>query len=199
MGEFSPTAPPTEGGIYERGATGETGPQGPQGEQGPQGAAGTNGTNGAAGAVGATGATGATGPAANPTQTQIGWAPSAAAQTSNVLTLLAAGHAAGLYLVVPYVFVRTVQGSSYVGYAVSHSNGGAQTFPVTNAGTNSAFNIATLGQVMAMGSSSVAKATHIVPVYSDGVSALTVQFTSGGTFAGAALLDLYVSACRVGT
>lgn len=138
-------------------------------------------------------------PAGPSTQTQIGWAPNAAAQTSNVLTLLPAGHSPGLYLVVPYVFVQTVQASSYVGYAISYSNAGAQTFQVTNAGANSAFNIATLGQVMAMGSASVAKVPLTCPVYSDGISALTVQFTSGGVFGGAALLDLYVAASAVGT
>lgn len=41
MGEFSPDASPTVGGIYERGATGATGPQGPPGEQGPPGPAGS--------------------------------------------------------------------------------------------------------------------------------------------------------------
>lgn len=145
--------------------------------------------------VGATGPTGATGPSANPTQSHIGWAPTAAAQTSNLLTVLAAGHAAGLYLVAISQLVKTISASAIGQETVAWSNGGAQSLSTGNTGTTglrwSNLGIATNG-------SGQAPAQFSRVIWTDGVSAMTVQVTAAGTVA-TPVVDVYASACRVGT
>lgn len=138
-------------------------------------------------------------PAAPSLQSQIGWAPNAAGQTSNLLTVLAAGHTPGLYLVSPHVMVRTLQAGSYLSMALTWSNGGAQALTPTGAGTGSALSITAAGMALNNGSGTVPRTPFCIPIYSDGVSAITVQFTSAGVMGGAALLDLYAAATCLGT
>lgn len=83
-------------------------------ELGATGPAGPTGATGPIGPTGPTGPTGATGPAdVGATQSQIGWAPSASLN-GNVLTLVAAGHPAGLYEMWVMGLIRTVATGSTV-------------------------------------------------------------------------------------
>lgn len=138
-------------------------------------------------------------PAAPSLQSQIGWAPNAAGQTSNVLTVLAAGHTPGLYLVAPHVMVRTQQAGSYLSMAATWSNAGAQSLTPTGGGAGAALSITSAGMALNNGTTSIPRTPFCLPIYSDGVSAITVQFTAAGTMAGAALLDVYVAATCLGT
>lgn len=141
--------------------------------------------------LGQTGPTGATGPAANPTQSHIGWAPTAAAQTSNLLTLLAAGHAPGLYT----VNISQMTATTTAGYGqetVSWSNGGAKTIATDASTASPRWNVAGLAV------SATQRTQYPRSIYSDGVSAITAQVTAGGTIV-TPVVDIYASACRVGT
>ena len=162
---------------------------------GATGATGTTGATGVAGPTGPTGATGATGAASNATQTHIGWAPTAAGQQSNLLTLVGAGHPAGLYEVAIVQQVKTVSASALGQETVSWSNGGAQSLVTGTTSTTTpiwaAVGVATLG-------GAAVKIQIPRLVYSDGVSAITAQVTAQGTVA-TPVIDVYAAACRIGT
>jgi hypothetical protein len=150
------------------------------------------------GATGTTGATGATGPAANPTQSHVGWAPTVSGQTSNLLTLLAAGHAAGLYLVAISQLVRTLTTGGASGQeTLTWSNGGAQSVS-TGTGATSSPRWGVLGLAYGVPG---ALQNHQYPrfIYSDGISAITAQVTVVGGTPVAPVIDISASACRIGT
>lgn len=130
-----------------------------------------------------------------PTQSHVGWAPTAAAQNSNLLTLQPAGHAPGLYLVGISQLVRTVAASSQGVETITWSNGGAQSL-LTGAGNNGPLWSA-LG--VALNGGTGAKFQFHRVIYSDGTSAITVQVQSAGTMATTPVIDVHASAMRVGS
>lgn len=127
-------------------------------------------------------------------QSHLSWAPNAAGQASNVLTLQPAGHTPGLYLVTPHVLVRTLQATSYLTMNITFSNAGNLFYIPTNAGAGSALSITALGVSGNNGTTTIPRTPYVFPIYSDGISALTAQFSAAGTMGGAALLDCYASA-----
>lgn len=123
---------------------------------------------------------GASGPFALPVASrQIGWD----GQASSFLTLLLAGHAAGLYSVSALLVVRVTQGSGVVFRTISWDAPGApgQTnqspaaIPVTATGTTS---------------------IDPVQIFSDGLAPIVVEFAPGGVTP-PALIDVYAAATKV--
>lgn len=192
----SPSGPLVEA---PEGPTGPTGPDGPTGPQGPTGAQGPTGPTGPTGAQGPTGPTGPTGAAAETLQSQIGWAPTVAGQTSNVLTVLPASHTAGLYLVTLQPVVRTVAGGgTYFQTTVSFTAPtlGATTITTSNnAGSNPLLTATGVPQVGS--NASTPRPACTFSIVSDGSAAVTVQATLQGATPGTPVIDLYASAVRI--
>lgn len=136
---------------------------------------------------------------AGSTRKHLDWAPDGAGQQSNLLTLVTAGHAPGLYLISPHVFVKTVQAGSYLTLVITWSNSGPQSLTPTGPGAGSALSITVAGTSLNNGSTSVPRTPFTIPIFSDGEAAITMQFTTAGSMAGAALLDCYGAACVIGT
>lgn len=118
---------------------------------------------------------------------QIGWAPASQA-SSNVLTVVPAGHAAGIYEVGSVVIVRTTVSSTMSGAL-------AWTSPTFGAESNSSgfgvisTNILGTGLIVS-GTSSVGMRSPAT-IHSTGATAITATFTIG-THAGAPVIDVYV-------
>jgi hypothetical protein len=153
------------------------------------------------GPTGATGATGATGPA--PTgviQSHLNWTPSPSA-TGNLLTLLAAGHAPGLYRIECFVLVRTnAGGNSAITATVNF------TTPIAGAISPSIMQTGTGAQVTSqVGMARFTISTTNMPfettpgmaVVSTGATDLTVQFVANAVSA-VAVIDVYAVATLVG-
>ncbi len=104
-------------------------------------------------------------------------------QASSVLTLLLAGHSAGLYSVSALLVVRLTQGSGVVFRTISWDAPGApgqtsqspQPVPVTATGTTS---------------------TDPIQIFSDGSAPVVVEFAPGG-ITPPALIDVYAAATKV--
>jgi hypothetical protein len=125
------------------------------------------------------------------TQSQLGWAPTAAGQQSNVLTLMPAGHQAGFYLVGIAQMVRTVSASAVGQETFTWSNGGAQTISTGSSAANSP-RWSQLGLAYALpGPLQAIQFPRFI--YSDGISAITVQVTAAATVA-TPVIDLYAQA-----
>ena len=124
-----------------------------------------------------------------PIVSQIGWAP-ASLGTSNVLTLLAAGHAPGIYEIDAVAIVRTVGTGSQMAFTLTWNSPsfGAESKQVLSAGS-----WASLGTV-ALGVGNGSGTTRQLPIHSDGSAAITLQYAAGTITAGAPVADLYGSA-----
>lgn len=112
---------------------------------------------------------------------QIGWAPTTGTPSSNVLTLLAAGHAPGLYNI-SLIPIITTAGTATVTPTLTWTTqtSGAQSKTV---GT---FTCATLGTSIRSPAS----------IQSDGSAAITLQFATGAVV-GNPVLNVYGSAIPV--
>lgn len=140
---------------------------------------------------------GATGPVPLANQTHIGWAPILAGQTSNLLTLIPAGHTPGLYLASISQIVVTTSTASFGQETVNWSNGGARTISsLANAFGTPTWTVAGLAVNNSAGSA--IRAQLLRAIYSDGISAITAQVTAGGVLV-LPVIDVYASACRIGT
>lgn len=126
---------------------------------------------------------------------QVGWAPTTAGDLSSLLELLAAGHAAGLYLVTLGVYVRTgATGNLSWTVGWSQANGVGATTATTP--SNSTLNHANVGPApVGSGTSTKVQAPTLL-VESDGVNAITARFTANTT--ASPVLDVYAAAHLVG-
>ena len=122
----------------------------------------------------------ATGPSAQ--KSQIGYVP-ATGNVSGVLTLLAAGHAPGIYLIsaVSVVRVASINGDIRSSWSFSAPSLGATSVLGTNA------------TLIVPGVNSL-NANHVV---SDGVNAITLRWSAVGVISGGQPVDLYGSALLV--
>lgn len=130
-------------------------------------------------------------------QSQLGWAPTVAGQTSNLLTLMPADHAPGLYQVSINQRVTTTSTASFGQETVTWSNGGAQTIStLSNAFGTPQWTVAGL----ALNNSSGSAVRTQIPrfIRSDGISPITAQVTAGGVLV-APVLDIIASAFCIGT
>ena len=120
--------------------------------------------------------------AAGALKSQIGWQP--AEGGSNVLTLVAAGHAAGLYLI-SYAFIVRFVGSGTITGVASYSA------PTLGAVSNNVI-VGSL-TITALGP----RLTPTVAIQSSGINAITLAFGIAGP-GGSPVVDLYASAILVG-
>jgi hypothetical protein len=119
---------------------------------------------------------------------QIGWTPPSGG-SSNVLTLLAAGHEPGLYTISWNAIVRTVGTGGALACTLGwHSPAGAESRTI-----GQAMSWAALGTIVSGAGSSQATVREL-PVLSDGTAAITLQFSAGTITAGNPVADLYAAA-----
>lgn len=116
---------------------------------------------------------------------QIGWDP---AGTGDLLTLLPAGHAAGMYEVALVVVVRTAPGSGTPSATLTWNS---PTFGAESKVMSATVNLSAATGT-SFGNTSSANAMHrCAALMSTGSAAITLQLSSTGV---AALVDIYASA-----
>ncbi len=123
-----------------------------------------------------------------PIASQIGWTPPTGT-SSNVLTLVAAGHPPGLYDISWTAIIRTTGTGSALGNTLTwHSPAGAESRALA-----SSTSWAALGTIVTGAGNALASPRKIA-VYSDGTADIALQFTAGAISAGNPVADLYASA-----
>lgn len=126
-------------------------------------------------------------------QSQIGWAPTVVGQTSNLLELMPAGHAPGLYRVSIAQHVRTLSSGGCGTETLTWSNGGAQSV-TTGVTSNAAPRWTVLGLAIATpAAGQIIQYPRVIE--SDGISAITAQVTANGTIV-TPVIDIYASVQR---
>ncbi len=122
-------------------------------------------------------------------KTHIGWAPTNAGDTSNLLTLMPAGHQPGLYRVGVCQRVRTASGAAFGQEVLIFSDGGAVSITGNATGTGA------LAWTGGVANEQLIKSMQYRSIYSDGINAITMQVTAQGTVA-TPVIDIYATIQR---
>jgi hypothetical protein len=157
------------------------------------------------GSVAVTGSLNVTSAPYGKVQKQLAWNPASAAN-SNVLTLLPAGHAPGIYVVNSALIIQAVATAATAFSRLISFNapngGGAQTFSQSIFGAATLWTLATppaffKGNTAAYSAQSTAFTLLGSNIVSDGSQPITLQFVSSG-FTGTPSVDVYGSVDLVG-